>query len=70
MTGADKTSALMQTVMVGLTNLTLTLVAMVLINRVGRKALLLRRLGDVRAFPLVGRVGVPDARQGWVVMLA
>ena len=41
MAGADKTGALMQSVIVGLTNLVMTLVAMALIDRVGRKALLL-----------------------------
>ena len=41
MTGSDKNSALMLSVMVGATNLLMTLVAMALIDRVGRKALLL-----------------------------
>jgi len=41
MAGADKTSALMQSVIVGFTNLVMTLVAMAVIDRVGRKPLLL-----------------------------
>jgi sugar porter (SP) family MFS transporter len=41
MAGADKTSALMQSVIIGFTNLGMTCVAMVLIDRIGRKGLLL-----------------------------
>ena len=41
MSGADTASALMQSVIIGLTNLAMTVVGMVLIDRVGRKALLL-----------------------------
>jgi sugar porter (SP) family MFS transporter len=41
MAGADEETALKQPIILGLTNLVLTLVAMVLIDRVGRKALLL-----------------------------
>lgn len=41
MAGASKTSALSQSIIIGFTNLVLTLVAMALIDRVGRKALLL-----------------------------
>jgi MFS family permease len=41
MAGASKTSALMQSVIIGLTNLLMTIVAMALIDRVGRKVLLL-----------------------------
>jgi sugar porter (SP) family MFS transporter len=39
--GADESSALMLSVVVGLTNLVMTIVAMMLIDRVGRKSLLL-----------------------------
>ena len=70
MTGASKTSALMQTVIVGSINLILTLVAMVLIDRVGRKALLL--VGSVTfvlSHSLAAWVFATHA-QGWVVMLA
>ena len=41
MAGADKTGALMESVIVGFTNLLMTFVGMALIDRVGRKALLL-----------------------------
>jgi len=41
MAGADSASALQQSMIVGLTNLVMTLVAMTLIDRLGRKALLL-----------------------------
>lgn len=41
MAGADRTSALMQSVIVGVTNLVMTIVGMMLIDRVGRKILLL-----------------------------
>jgi len=70
MTGADKTSALMQTVIVGSINLVLTLIAMALIDRVGRKALLL--VGSVTfvlSHSLAAWVFATHA-QGWVVMLA
>jgi sugar porter (SP) family MFS transporter len=70
MTGADKTGALMQAVMVGLTNLVMTLVAMVLIDRVGRKALLLAgSVTFVLSHTLAAWVFQTHA-QGWVVMLA
>ena len=70
MAGADKTSALMQSVIVGLTNLVLTLVAMAVIDRVGRKALLL--VGSVTfviSHGLAAWVFAAHA-QGWIVILA
>lgn len=70
MAGADKTSALMQSVIVGLTNLVLTVVAMALIDRVGRKALLL--IGSVTfvlSHGLAAWVFATHA-QGWIVILA
>jgi MFS family permease len=70
MAGADETSALMQSVIVGLTNLVLTLVAMAVIDRVGRKALLL--LGSVTfvmSHALAAWVFATHA-QGWIVILA
>jgi SP family xylose:H+ symportor-like MFS transporter len=70
MTGADKTSALMQTVMVGLTNLTLTVLAMFLIDRIGRKALLLAgSVTFVLSHSLAAWVFQTHAH-GWIVMLA
>src|ERR1019366_6974417 len=41
MAGADKAGALMQSVIIGVANLVMTVLAMSLIDRVGRKALLL-----------------------------
>jgi sugar porter (SP) family MFS transporter len=41
MAGAERTSALLQSVIIGLTNLIFTMVAMTMIDRVGRKRLLL-----------------------------
>jgi len=70
MAGADKTSALMQSVIVGLTNLVMTIVAMGLIDRVGRKSLLL--VGSVTfvlAHLLAAWVFQTHA-QGWIVIAA
>jgi SP family xylose:H+ symportor-like MFS transporter len=70
MAGADKTSALMQSVIVGLTNLVMTIVAMFLIDRVGRKALLL--VGSVTfvfSHALAAWCFATQA-QGWIVIAA
>ena len=70
MAGADKASALQQSMLVGLTNLVLTLVAMGLIDRIGRKALLL--VGSVTfvlSHGLAAWVFWTHA-QGWVVIAA
>ncbi len=70
MAGADKTGALMQSVIVGLTNLIMTIVAMALIDRVGRKALLL--VGSVTfvlSHGLAAYVFATHA-QGWIVIAA
>jgi MFS transporter, SP family, xylose:H+ symportor len=70
MAGADKASALMQSVIVGLTNLIMTLIAMALIDRVGRKALLL--VGSVTfvvSHALAAWVFQTHA-QGWIVIAA
>lgn len=70
MAGADQASALQQSMMVGLTNLVMTLVAMTLIDRVGRKALLL--VGSV-TFVLFHGLAVwvfLNHIQGWVVIAA
>ncbi len=70
MTGADKTSALMQTVLVGAINLLMTLVAMGLIDRVGRKALLLAgSVTFVLSHGLAAWVFQTHAH-GWVVIVA
>jgi sugar porter (SP) family MFS transporter len=70
MAGADKAGALMQSVIVGLTNLVMTIVAMALIDRVGRKALLL--VGSVTfviSHVLAAWVFKTHA-QGWIVIAA
>ncbi len=70
MAGADNASALMQSVIVGLTNLVMTLVGMALIDRVGRKALLL--VGSVTfvfSHALAALVFATHA-QGWIVIAA
>ena len=70
MAGADKAGALMQSVIIGLTNLVMTLVGMALIDRVGRKALLL--VGSVTfviSHALAAWVFATHA-QGWIVIVA
>jgi sugar porter (SP) family MFS transporter len=70
MAGASKASALSQSVIIGLTNLVMTLVAMALIDRVGRKALLL--VGSVTfvfSHALAAWVFYTHA-QGWIVIVA
>jgi len=70
MAGADKASALMQSVIVGLTNLAMTVVAMALIDRVGRKALLLvGSVTFVMSHALAAWVFATHA-QGWIVIAA
>ena len=70
MAGADKAGALMQSVIIGFTNLIMTILAMALIDRVGRKALLL--VGSVTfviSHVLATWVFATHA-QGWIVMVA
>lgn len=70
MAGADNASALLQSVIVGLTNLVMTVIAMLLIDRVGRKMLLL--IGSVTfvfSHALAAWVFHTHA-QGWIVMVA
>jgi sugar porter (SP) family MFS transporter len=70
MAGADKTSALMQSVIVGLTNLVMTIIAMGLIDRIGRKSLLLvGSVTFVMSHALAAWVFYTDA-QGWIVIVA
>ena len=70
MAGADKTSALMQSVIVGLTNLVMTIIAMGLIDRVGRKSLLLvGSVTFVMSHILAAWVFSTHA-QGWIVIAA
>jgi sugar porter (SP) family MFS transporter len=70
MAGADKAGALMESIIVGATNLVMTLVGMALIDRVGRKALLL--VGSVTfvfSHGLAAWVFATHA-QGWFVIVA
>jgi len=70
MAGADASSALMQSVIIGLTNLVMTVVGMLLIDRVGRKALLL--VGSVTfviSHVLAAWVFATHT-QGWIVIAA
>jgi len=70
MAGADKAGALMQSVIIGLTNLVMTVLAMVLIDRVGRKALLLAgSVTFVLSHGLAAWVFHTHA-QGWIVIVA
>ena len=70
MAGADSAGALMQSVIVGLTNLVMTVVGMALIDRVGRKALLL--VGSVTfviSHALAAWVFATHTH-GWIVIVA
>jgi sugar porter (SP) family MFS transporter len=70
MAGADNASALKQSVIIGLTNLVMTIIAMALIDRVGRKALLLvGSVTFVMSHALATWVFATHA-QGWIVIAA
>jgi len=70
MAGADKASALMQSVIIGLTNLVMTIVAMLLIDRCGRKLLLLvGSLTFVLSHALAAWIFYTHT-QGWIVIVA
>lgn len=70
MAGADKTSALMQSVIVGLTNLAMTILAMGLIDRVGRKSLLLVGSVTFVVSHLLAAWVFHSHAQGWIVIAA
>jgi sugar porter (SP) family MFS transporter len=70
MAGADKTSALMQSVIVGLTNLVMTIIAMGLIDRVGRKSLLLVGSVTFVVSHLLAAWVFQTHAQGWIVIVA
>jgi sugar porter (SP) family MFS transporter len=70
MAGADAAVARMQSVIIGFTNLVMTILAMALIDRVGRKALLLvGSVTFVMSHVLAAWVFATHA-QGWIVMVA
>ena len=70
MAGASNTNALMQSVMVGFVNLVMTLVAMTLIDRLGRKPLLL--IGSVTfiASHLLAAWAFATHATGWPLLVA
>jgi sugar porter (SP) family MFS transporter len=70
MAGADKGGALMESVIVGLTNLVMTLVGMALIDRVGRKALLLMGSVTFVISHLLAAYAFATHAHGWIVILA
>ena len=57
--GAERTSALLQSVIIGVTNLVFTMVAMTVIDRFGRKRLLLIGAVGPRGLPRADGVGLP-----------
>lgn len=70
MAGADQTSALMRSAILGVTNLVMTIVAMALIDRIGRKALLLAgSVTFVLSHGLAAYVFATHAH-GWIVIAA
>jgi len=70
MAGADKAGALMQSVIIGLTNLVMTILAMILIDRVGRKSLLLAgSVTFILSHALAAWIFHTHA-QGWIVIVA
>jgi sugar porter (SP) family MFS transporter len=70
MAGAGKADALRQSVIIGLTNLVMTIVAMGLIDRIGRKTLLLMGSVTFVISHLVAAWVFRTNAQGWVVMVA
>jgi len=70
MAGADSTSALMQSMVVGLTNMVMTIVGMLLIDRVGRKLLLLVGSITFAASHLLAAWCFYVGAKGWVVLMA
>lgn len=70
MAGAGRADALMQSVIVGLTNLIMTIVAMGLIDRVGRKALLLAGSVTFVISHLLAAWVFRTNAQGWFVIVA
>ncbi len=70
MAGADRAGALMQSVIIGLTNLVMTVLAMVLIDRVGRKFLLLVGSVTFVISHLLAAWVFHTHAQGWIVIAA
>lgn len=70
MAGATSADALMQSVIVGVTNLLMTFVGMALVDRVGRKALLLTGSVTFIASHLLAAWVFATHTQGWIVIAA
>lgn len=70
MSGADHTSALMQSVILGTANLVMTLVAMALIDRVGRKPLLLFGAVTFVIFHALAACVFAFQLKGWIALVA
>lgn len=70
MAGASNTNALMQSVIVGLTNLVMTFVGMALLDRVGRKALLLVGSVTFIVSHLLAAWAFATHMHGWIVIVA
>ncbi len=68
--GATRANALMQSVIIGMTNLVMTLAAMALIDRVGRKALLLAGSVTFVMSHLLAAWVFQTQAQGWIVIAA
>ena len=68
--GADSSSALMQSVYIGLTNLVMTFIGMALIDRVGRKALLLAGSVTFVLSHLLAAWVFATHAHGWIVIAA
>ena len=70
MAGASNTSAMMQSVLVGVMNLVMTILAMTLIDKVGRKPLLLVGSVTFIGFHLLAAWAFWTHAQGWPVLVA
>ena len=70
MAGADRASSLMQSVVIGIFNLVITIVAMTIIDRVGRKALLLVGSVTFVISHVVAAWVFATHAQGWIVIAA
>jgi len=70
MAGYSETDSLRQTVLVGLTNLIMTFVALALIDRIGRKALLMAGCVTFVFFHSLAAWVFYTNTQGWPVMVA
>jgi sugar porter (SP) family MFS transporter len=70
MAGATSADALMQSVIVGVTNLLMTFVGMALVDRVGRKALLLAGSVTFIASHVLAAWVFATHTQGWIVIAA